>query len=969
MRKLIMGFAIALLSFCAYSADPEYLTITNATWDQTDNSLTVKGLKNNALDIELRNALDSQVYGTFTCNKHRWKFTVGPLTTPPCKVLVTATNSKLSDAKNVKWAPNNCAPKPPENIIPIAKAGHNLHVLAQRQTGVAVVMLNGTASSDDDGYIAHWQWAGVPNPDDIMNPVLELEPGDYNFSLVVIDNNGKKSIPDTVEVKVSPPLENEAPTAKPIKRIIITPDLSHDYDKPVEVEFDGSESFDSDGIITNWIWEGIPVSENTAKPKVALFPGEYIFFLQVEDNEGALSERVEFFVQVKPYLLAPIANAGPDQILFIPLDKDSKHLFHTVYLDGTKSTDQDGYIVDYKWSGKPELPNPKESIITLEPGTYTYTLVVTDNTGIQSAPDSVEIVVETLQAGADPHASLRTYLGPQTCIACHEKEAKEIINTVHYQQNGTSDSVTNLSAPSGEFWNGKPGEGFTGVNSYCGTHINSPRFTCAGCHIGNGKYPAPYYLYNQMGFFARYKEHSNIDCLMCHQDKYKRFPDPSNGFAALKLVGANEITSLPDPTAPAIELKGFFGVPLSSKSFQYVPLDPTDKAFEGFPGELMPISALKAAQTVHATTRRSCLNCHAKAGGGDGLKRGDISSALLEPEPNIDVHMSPKTLNFSCSDCHSGGKHAIKGRGIDLRPNDYPERLECTLCHRQNVHEDYDAYDGKSLDMHATHVACQTCHITHYGKEVATEIARDWLQPHFSKEACNGRGGWLPADITESYVTPEYTWFNGTSKIYVLGQSIHNFPTEQLKERDADFFGLPHGSEAFVIASPNGSVLSGSSKIYPVKTHVGRLALDENDLVIPHSTFEYFKTGNFNKAVLAGQISSDDESLEGTDYTMIQVKEYQLISHGVNPADESLECKQCHKSLSNTPVRMDMNKLGYGLKNERDKVCLACHSKDRKHEKEMSFLKMHEKHVKDKHKDCSHCHNFSRAERNLILGE
>ena len=46
----------------------------------------------------------------------------------------------------------------------------------------------------------------------------------------------------------------------------------------------------------------------------------------------------------------------------------------------------------------------------------------------------------------------------------------------------------------------------------------------------------------------------------------------------------------------------------------------------------MALTTLEAAQTVHLTTRQSCLNCHAGAAGGDGTKRGDLSQEIARPE-------------------------------------------------------------------------------------------------------------------------------------------------------------------------------------------------------------------------------------------------------------------------------------------------------------------------------------------------
>jgi uncharacterized CHY-type Zn-finger protein len=92
------------------------------------------------------------------------------------------------------------------------------------------------------------------------------------------------------------------------------------------------------------------------------------------------------------------------------------------------------------------------------------------------------------------------------------------------------------------------------------------------------------------------------------------------------------------------------------------------------------------------------------------------------------------------------------------------------------------------------------------------------------------------------------------------------------------------------------------------------------------------------------------------------VHSYQGINHGVEASDDALACGACHSSMSGGPVRMDLQgELGYELKGPTSQVCRQCHGQ----KENMSFAKLHDKHVRDKRKDCSTCHNFSRPERGL----
>ncbi len=86
------------------------------------------------------------------------------------------------------------------NQPPVADAGGDQTVVATSDT--ALVTLDGSGSSDPDGTIAAYSWTGAPDPDDVVNPALNLAPGEYTFSLVVTDNEGALSTADSVTVTV-----------------------------------------------------------------------------------------------------------------------------------------------------------------------------------------------------------------------------------------------------------------------------------------------------------------------------------------------------------------------------------------------------------------------------------------------------------------------------------------------------------------------------------------------------------------------------------------------------------------------------------------------------------------------------------------------------------------------------------------------------------------------------------------------
>lgn len=500
------------------------------------------------------------------------------------------------------------------------------------------------------------------------------------------------------------------------------------------------------------------------------------------------------------------------------------------------------------------------------------------------------------------HEGITEYAGPATCVGCHRDVAEDVHASVHYQLSGPTPKTTNIEGSAG-----KGGEGSVGYNTYCGSIVTSRQAVCGGCHIGNGRKPSATLSDAQL---------ANIDCLMCHQDDYRRRPaGPLEELAAKKEDGSAGTVLLPQE---------------DSTGFDFVP----DQ-------EKMPISILQAVRTVHLPTRQSCLKCHGRSGGADGAKRGDLSSASAAPAAAHDTHMSPQTRDFRCQRCHEFEDHRLLGRGLDLRPSDRSESLECTNCHESSPH------DSSTTNRHLGRVACQTCHISEFARDIATEVARDWESPVWEPGVLGGQGGWKPESGLESDVTPSYRWYDGTSEVYVLGEAA-----------------WLNGNGEYALSSPNGDLTSPGAKLYPMKEHRGVGALHEaTGQLIPHSTLTYFLTGDFAAAVEDGMAQV---GLSG-DWTTVELHAYQAINHGVAPHNSALDCEDCHVPLAGgSPTRLDLEgEMGYELKADRRTVCSQsrCHG----YESSNSFTWVHSKHVASRGYDCSWCHNFSRPERGLRM--
>ncbi|HPO15028.1 MAG TPA: PKD domain-containing protein [Candidatus Hydrogenedentes bacterium] len=87
------------------------------------------------------------------------------------------------------------------NAAPVANAGDDQTLTLENDT--INVVLNGSASSDSDGTIVAYHWSGTPDPDDVAGPTVTLGQGEYTFTLIVEDNNGALSQPDTVTITIN----------------------------------------------------------------------------------------------------------------------------------------------------------------------------------------------------------------------------------------------------------------------------------------------------------------------------------------------------------------------------------------------------------------------------------------------------------------------------------------------------------------------------------------------------------------------------------------------------------------------------------------------------------------------------------------------------------------------------------------------------------------------------------------------
>jgi len=326
---------------------------------------------------------------------------------------------------------------PPKAVIVPAIQTVNL------PTNKAVV--DGATSTDDSGKISSYLWVLDSGPvgyqPDLPNlPTLSLTnltAGNYTIRLTVTDEDGASDT--TTATLVVVPDTDYKPKANAGEDKIINLPLN-------EVMLNGNMSSDDHGIKT-WEWtkekgpdgKELPADISGARTPFMtasnLEEGTYNFLLRVTDEAGQSGEdRVAVYVK-PPTNLPPVAHAGPDQTLSLPLD--------FVTLDGSKSTD-DGHITSYLWTIESSPPSRVPQIVdataantnvtNLTEGKYVFRLTVVDNSK-NNHSDTTMLVIQhdsNLPPEANPGADQKIAL-PQDTVTLDGRASKDDLGIDRWQ--------------------------------------------------------------------------------------------------------------------------------------------------------------------------------------------------------------------------------------------------------------------------------------------------------------------------------------------------------------------------------------------------------------------------------------------------------------------------------------------------------------------------------------------------------
>ena len=350
-----------------------------------------------------------------------------------------------------------------------------------------------------------------------------------------------------------------------------------------------------------------------------------------------------------------------------------------------------------------------------------------------------------------------------------------------------------------------------------------------------------------------FTDETAVDCLVCHDTTgtYKKYP-----------------TAAGHPLYEPLES------PAGSGNF----IQPPDLTY--------------IAQNVSLSSRETCGACHFYGGGDDAVKHGDLDSSLVNPDYELDVHMDTAGLNFTCTKCHTSDGHVVEGSRYAMNSTD---EGTCESCHSAEPHQE------KLLNGHIDRIACQTCHIPEYARgDIATKEWWDWSLAGDKErgieinEAGETTYHYLKGEfLWEKNVVPDYIWFNGEVDYTLIEDTFDP-------------------NEIVVINPPQGDISEPDARIWPMKVFDGIQPYDNvnNTLVIPHlfgaDDAAYWKTFDWDASITAGMAYAG-APYSGS-YDFIETRMYWPITHMVAPAENALECNDCH-----TPEdgRLDFVALGY----------------------------------------------------------
>ncbi len=377
------------------------------------------------------------------------------------------------------------------------------------------------------------------------------------------------------------------------------------------------------------------------------------------------------------------------------------------------------------------------------------------------------------------------------------------------------------------------------INNFC-IAIGSNEARCTQCHIGIGWAANVDYDFD---------DPSGLDCLVCHDTTNTYAKDPKKAGAPVATLDLNEI-----------------------------------------------------AKAVGSPGRYGCLPCHAKAGGGDNVKHGDIAMNLLDTSRKYDVHMATDGGNFACQRCHEVVDHGVGG--MPIHHTDEGNMQGCRDCHPNPNHE------NTVVNSHST-LACQVCHIPAIARFTPTKVEWYW----------ETAGDADREPVLDENGMPDYNVMKGD---FVWAKDYRPV----LRRFDGKWNRAFVGNDGFmnpadktapvVLGAPAADPMDGGIMLYPFKKMIGNQAADQKSLtvLVPHlfpynadDTDAYWKGYEWGPALAEGADYNGQPDFSGS-IQWVDTVMYLTVNHEVAPKEDALgngnSCADCH-----APGLVEWEAIGY----------------------------------------------------------
>jgi len=245
------------------------------------------------------------------------------------------------------------------NLPPVADAGGDQVVTAD-ESGNALVTLDGSASSDPDGYISSYVWTVYDKDElpvwtenvDVTSCTLSISGSPYTAMLIVTDNGGADELTDDDWVTITV-LNNQSPFAEAGPDQTVTAD---DYGNAL-VTLDGSESSDPDGYISSYVWTVYDKDQSqvwTDSVDLTICPlsisgSPYTAILTVADN-GGLIDTDTATVTITEAIDLTMVVADID--MSYKVAGPNRSATATVWVEDSLTAPVAGAVVSGHWEGK-----------------------------------------------------------------------------------------------------------------------------------------------------------------------------------------------------------------------------------------------------------------------------------------------------------------------------------------------------------------------------------------------------------------------------------------------------------------------------------------------------------------------------------------------------------------------------------------------------------------------------------------